>query len=117
MADNRLGFEAVSDVAAAQRNFDTLTRTMLETGGVSASIRFGTKSVSTSASTTGTASVTHGMGATPLLVVATALNSTGGLTNVCVDTIGATTFNTSIKFTDGVARTTSITVGWIAIGG
>lgn len=113
---SRLGLERAVDAASTQRNFDVLDRLVPENGGRGVRERSGVTSVSTSGATTGSASVTHGMGSTPVTVVATAMNSTGGLTNVCVDTVGATAFNVSVKFTDGVARTTTITVGWIARG-
>jgi hypothetical protein len=73
----------------------------------------GTQNVSTTASVTGSATVNHGLGATPGAVIATAVQSTG-LVNVTVNSVGATTFDLVIRYTNDVAASATVAVYWIA---
>lgn len=91
-----------------QGNFDALLSALV------GARKRGTVNVSVTAATFGSATVTHGLGKTPSVVIATA-NNDASVTNVGVASIGPTTFAVGVRFLDGVARTTTIVVGWEAI--
>ena len=92
-----------------QGNFDALVSAIVgkRTRGVA--------SVATTAAVSGTATVTHGLGATPSVVLV-ASNDSPTVVNAGVSAIGPTQFTVGIWYVDGVARTTTIQVGWDAIG-
>jgi hypothetical protein len=76
----------------------------------------GITSVSTTASVSGSTTVTHGASFTPSQVQATAQSGSVTIGVLCsVANVTATTFDLGIRYGDGVARTSSINVGWEAI--
>lgn len=79
-------------------------------------LRAGVESIGTTASVFGSATVTHGLDDTPLVVVATAAGTTG-VVNVTVSNFTASSFDAHVRYTDDVARTTSQDVYWLAIWG
>jgi len=99
----------------AQRNFQTLSRLLIDTGGRSVGLRFGADTVTFTASVNSAVkTVTHGLGRTPITVVATASGSLGW--NVLrVFNFTATTFDVQGHDTDA-ARTGSDAIYWVAVG-
>jgi hypothetical protein len=114
-----------------QRNFDALVKAVvsnastiasnvarlgvLEALGLTKRTRGVVNIASVASVTSNTATVTHGLGSTPSVVLANAQNSSGGLVAVGPFNIGATTFDLQFRYTDGVARSLTIVVGWEAI--
>jgi hypothetical protein len=62
----------------------------------------------------GTTTITHGLGATPIAVLVTS-QEVVGWSNATVISPGATTFGVHLKDVDGVARTGTETFYWLAI--
>lgn len=102
-------------------NFDALMQLVVDTGGKNGiGIRFGVATLSwaNAQQFSATANVAHGLGRTPLVVLALG-NGTGGpnLTTVQAFTIGATTFQLQGGFVTGTsAGVSTVNVGWVAIG-
>jgi hypothetical protein len=108
------------DWAGVNRVVDTLRSLVLNTGGVSLSLRVGTTTLTwaNGAANSAVATVTHGLGRTPAAVLALG-NGTGGPNLVVVQafTIGATTFQMQGGFLTGTSTgTTNVTTGWVVIG-
>lgn len=109
--------EKIADGSPAARNFDTLARSVLDTGGQTAGVRFGVATLSFTASTnSASTTVAHGLGTTPVSIVATSKNGStfGQIPNCNTHTIGDTTFGLTGEVK--TAFTGSVTVSWIAIG-
>lgn len=86
--------------------------------GTTRKVAFGTASVSYSASnTSSTATVTHGLGTTPSVVVAIQSNDGDGrIASVGVSSIGSTTFVLQARDWAGSTVTKTSTLYWVAIG-
>lgn len=82
-------------------------------GHVTEGMRSGTSAVSTTASVTGSLVVTHGLGVTPARVLATAHSN--GVISTNVQNFTATQFTLNVMYVDGVARTATNDVCWLAI--
>lgn len=111
--------ERLNDGSPVDRNFALLQLFLdrvMETGGTrGAGVRFGTASVTTTAATTGSLSVAHGLGKLPAVGVVSGRGN-AGLINAEVELLTSTNILLRIGYTDGVARTFSATVDWIVIG-
>lgn len=112
-----ISLEQLADGSLSDRNFQKLMRLVLDTGGVTAGARWGIATLSFTASTdSATLSVTHGLGTTPIVAVATSYNAAafGKIPNCNTFSYAATTFslNGEVK----TAFTGTATVGWVAIG-
>jgi hypothetical protein len=104
-----------------QRNFDRLEQLAVDGGSQSASLRFGVVNVAWpggSASSTST-SVAHGLGTTPVAVVATLKDGGGAqFSSVAAFSYDADSFNVQLHTDDAStpANTVTSVVAWIAIG-
>lgn len=96
-----------------QFNFDQIAQRFLDAGGRQAKLRFGTTAINIVAGNNGAATVTHGMGSTPVAVLCTTdqLNWFAS-----ADTVGATTFRTQIREYQATAATLTVNVYWAALG-
>ena len=115
--------EYTGDTGPVQRNFDALARLALDAGGVSASVRFGTGTITWPGGSprANTLNVDHGLGGTPIVVLATPTSSLGGgviFPVVATFAYGATQFSASSVTSDGSspAAATTHTFVWLAIG-
>lgn len=112
-----LGNIAPEDWAAVERMRQRLQSLVVDTGGQSVGIRFAQATLSFAASTnSGTITVSHGLGRTPIVVVATAHNAPafGNVPTCHAATFTSTTFqmNGEVK----TAFTGDVAVSWVAIG-
>lgn len=111
-----ISLERLADGSVTARNFDKLAALVLDTGGVTAGVRFGTVTLTFTASVeSGVATVTHGFTSAPLFVVVANTMVVGSreLTGFA-EAPGATTFR-------AFARSSSSFTGtsvhpWLAIG-
>lgn len=115
-----ISLENLGDGSVSDRNFQKLMSLVLDTGGQSAGIRFGTDTLTWASGQQFSAAktVTHGLGRTPLVVLALG-NGTGGpnLTTIQAFTIGATTFQVQGGFVTGTASgVVTLNIGWAVIG-
>lgn len=94
-----------------QRNFDALAQAK-----PAFTVRAGEETLTFSAASTATVTITHDLGTTPVAVVATADRDTGGgdLWNVAVGSLGATTFVAEVSHIAGGTGTTA-KIYWLAI--
>lgn len=104
-----------------QRNFDQLAQLVPDSGGQLSAIRFGVANVTWpgGSATSTSVAVAHGLGATPLVVVAT-LKDGGGAqySSVAAFSYDADSFNVQLHTDDAStpANTVTSVVAWIAIG-
>jgi hypothetical protein len=106
---------------AIQDNFDALFAGGLETGDRQIAMRFGVSNATYPGGTAlGSALVVpHGLGRTPVAVVATGKNgTTQGVVAVETEAYSATTFTLRVQDVSGVARAAgwTVPVAWIAVG-
>lgn len=113
-------FEKVREGAwtTVQRNFDKLVATLIDTGGQSVGIRFGTDTLSFSAAAaSATKTITHGLGKTPVAVFAMSDLSTE---YIVINSIAASFTDTQFQVKAQTASGSSITQTprfyWLAIG-
>jgi hypothetical protein len=112
-----IALEPLADGTVADRNFQKLMSLVLDTGGVTAGVRFGVDSMAWTASRdSGPKTITHGLGRTPLVVFVTNGDTDGSYAGIAAYTAipGATTFDVYGR-TDGSITETK-TIFWIAIG-
>lgn len=100
-----------------QRNFETIARAILDTGGQSLALRMGSDVLTWpgGASVSNNVTVTHGLART---VVAAFVTGTGNLSAWSTGSLGATTFVVQAKTVDGTfpALGTQGFFFWLAIG-
>jgi hypothetical protein len=120
-----LSLEHLGEYGPAQRNFDRLAALAVTAGDQSADIRFGTATItwpggSVRASNT---SVSHGLGRTPAVAIATAQTGVGGsLTVMPVAIVRNTMTDTTLEISavtsdeSSPAAATTATVWWLAVG-
>jgi hypothetical protein len=119
--DVTIPLEFTGESGPAQRNFDKLARLALDSGDQSASLRFGVVNVAWpggSATSTST-SVAHGLGTTPIAVVATLKDGGGAqFSSVAAFSYDADSFNVQLHTDDASSPANTVTsvVAWIAIG-
>lgn len=111
--------ENLADGSVSDRNFQALARLVLDTGGRSIGIRFGTNSTVDWAASkdSSTATVTHGLGKTPIVVLCQ-FHDTGSLTTSPVANVGGLT---STQFSiaghnDTAITATDVPFFWVVIG-
>jgi hypothetical protein len=112
-----IGLEQLADGSVSDRNFQALAQLVLDTGGKSLGIRFGTGSATWSASqVSGAVTVTHGLGASPALVIVQQINTTA-ITYGNITT-SSTTFSVTGNYTDHASGNLTGTFGfwWLVIG-
>lgn len=111
---------APNDWSGVQRLVEALGNLVLDTGGRSLGIRAGVVAVTFpgAGSISNLATVTHGLGRTPLAVVVTADGTAQGtVITADVRSIGATTFVVAAEFNNlFVPGGGGLNVYWIAIG-
>lgn len=101
------------DGPGTQRNFEALARAFIDTGGRSLKLRVGTHSFSIVAAASASATKNHGMGSTPVGVVAT----TDGLNwFASADTFTSTQFNLKIRQYQAAVETLTVVTYWLAFG-
>jgi hypothetical protein len=111
-----ISLEQIADGSITDRNFQALAQLLLDTGGITAGIRWGVQALTFTASTnSNTATVTHGLGKLPIGGIAQALSAPGfgNIPNPNM-AMGATTFdmNAEVK----TAFTGSVNMFWVVIG-
>lgn len=110
-----ISLEQLHDNSPADRNFHKLAQLVLDTGGKTIGIRFGTGSVTFTASTTSaTQTIAHGLAKVPQYIACQALDSSGAITVRPVSGADAVNFQ-------AVGRTASAVTGaatfyWAVIG-
>lgn len=111
-----IALEHLADASIADRNFQKLTRLVMDTGGQTAGIRFGATSVVFTAVATASTTVTHGLGKTPIVALAT-FDISGTAFHIMAEvfSVGATTFGLQ-GFLPAGAATTTRTAYWVVIG-
>lgn len=89
-----IALENLSDGSVSDRNFQALMRLVLDTGGKTVGIRFGAATLTWAGGTqfSNGLTVTHGLGKTPIGVLATANLGTLAGVAAWATTPGATTF-------------------------
>jgi hypothetical protein len=114
--------EFVSD-PTIRRNFEKLLGTLIDTGGKTLHLRFGKSTVlaSSSADYTDATNIAHGMGSTPVVVIATTWqggNTPSGILVWGIKALDATNFQIQGKAADGtlLGPSGSYQVLWLAIG-
>lgn len=115
-----IALEHLADGSVSDRNFQKLMSLVIDTGGLSVGIRFGSGTVTWAGATPfATVSVTHGLGATPKAVMICD-NGLGTLAQIAVfsASAGATTFTAAAEPTDSSSPAASTTRGfyWVAVG-
>jgi hypothetical protein len=114
-----IALEQLADGSIADRNFQTLARLVLDTGGITAGVRFGTVTFTwTAAAASATMTVAHGLGRTPIAVFVADWWIPGTAAGFSpVKSIGAATFDTRGEVGPAYgAISASVTTGWVAIG-
>lgn len=111
LPDPQLPASPKDALQSIQRNFEALAR-----ADQGLTIRAGEEALSFSSAATATATIAHGLGQVPTVVVATADRSEGAgdLWNVTVGGFDATDFTAEVSTIDG-SNSTSAKVYWIAI--
>jgi hypothetical protein len=88
----------------------------LATTGTSRKVAFGTGSVTLTASTVGTSTVTHGLNATPAAVLALPILNAGEFLTSSAVSGSATSTQVQIQFVAGSVVTITRSFYWLAIG-
>ena len=108
-----IGLEHLADGSIADRNFLQLANLVIDTGGRSLGIRFGSDTVSfTAAAQSANKVISHGLGKTPILVLGI-VGTQGMFLNTFTYT--DTTFTASAYYAAGTT-TGNFTIFWVAIG-
>jgi hypothetical protein len=100
---DRLGIRSPSQLLAA----------LLDTGGRRLKVRFGTEDVSVAADNAGSATVVHGLGSTPVIVLATTDDPDFFAYTTTYD---ATDFLLGIRQYQATSVTTTVRTYWLALG-
>lgn len=109
--------EKLTDGSATARNFDKLVQLVSDSGGLATSFRFGTTTVSFSASAVSTTKgVDHGLGREPVVILTNYMaNAASTALFIFPWTVkDETSFSLSGKCS--VAATADVNVLWLAIG-
>jgi hypothetical protein len=102
------------DWDALNRVVDTLRVLVPDAGTRSVGIRFGTSTVTfTAATTSATTAVSHGLGATPVVVF---MQEQDTFTRYKASAVGASTFTAQGYNTANVLTTATLTFYWVVIG-
>lgn len=113
-----ISLEKLLDNSVAARNFLKLARLVLDTGGKSIGIRFGTGSIAFAASTDSTQPciVLHGLGKAPQVIFATNKGASGytKIAAFTTDIVTSTSFQVFARIPS--ATTGTLDFYWIAIG-
>lgn len=111
LPDPRLPNNPQDALQSIQRNFDALAQAPQRP-----TITAGEETLSFSSAATATADIAHGLGTTPIAVVATADRSDGAgdLWNVAVGNFDATEFTVEVSTIDA-SSSTSAKVYWVAV--
>lgn len=106
------------DDDARRANFEALLRRLIDTGGLSVGMRFGTKDATFSAaSNTGNVTVTHGLAKTPAyLNVFPTFGTVSVVPNYISGSRNATTFQFRLDTRNGSAISATLSCFWIVIG-
>jgi hypothetical protein len=113
--------EHIGDGSTVDRNFQTLQRLVLDTGGITAGIRFGTVEFTFTADTiSATETVAHGLGRIPAAVWVASWWIDGGAKGyspVRYDNLDATDFQCRGEAGPAyTAFTDTVTTSWVVIG-
>jgi hypothetical protein len=113
-----ISLEPLADGSPADRNFQALARLVLDTGGVTASVRWGIAAATFTASrVSADKTVTHGLGRTPIAVFVTgATDQAAHVVAFHAHSYTSTTFKARGDFTDGTAPTGNSNFAWVVIG-
>jgi hypothetical protein len=110
--------EFTGEYGVVQRNFDRIAERAVDSGDQSAGIRFGLETVTITTSA-GSVVIDHGLGRTPVSVVACLSTGgtlgAGGDSEVITGTFTATQATITVRFYGG-SFTGNTRVSWIAIG-
>jgi hypothetical protein len=109
-----IALETIGDGSVSDRNFQTLQRLVLDTGGITAGIRFAAGTATwTGASTSANVTIPHGLGRTPVYVGTTSRDT---LNEYAVTAADDTNLTVVGYRTDGAVVTASAAFYWVAIG-
>lgn len=109
-----IALEQLADGSVSDRNFQRLMSLVLDTGGRSVGIRFGTGTATwTAAVSSAAVTIPHGLGRTPVAVF---LSTRNPLVGYAASSIGATSFVATGFETANLAITTTNTFDWLVIG-
>lgn len=117
-----ISLEHVLGDEVVRRNFERLAALALDTGGESVGIRFGTATVTWAGAsgTSGTLVVSHGLGTTPLVTLASVMGTASDSSVVFAFTgsaPGGSTFNVAARNPSAIpVNGTTAKVAWLAIG-
>jgi hypothetical protein len=112
-----INLENLLDGSIADRNFQALARLGIDTGGQSVGIRFGVATLSWTASTdSAVLTVTHGLGRTPVVVVANSFSAASFASVPYCTTLSFTSTSFGLAGIVRAAFTGSTQVCWVAIG-
>lgn len=114
-----ISLERLFDNSPTDRNFQRLVSLVVDTGGQSVGLRFGTVTLTyTASATSAAATVTHGLGKTPEYIGS--LGTTGlskrHVVNYVSGSRNDTDFQLQAETADSAAVTGSISVFWVVIG-
>lgn len=103
---------------AVERNFDLLRSLVVDTGGTSVALRFGTATLTyTAAAVSAATTVAHNLGTTPEFIGSIGTAGTKRhIVNYVSSTRTTTGFDLISETADGAAMSGSISVFWLAIG-
>lgn len=113
-----LALERLLDGSITARNFQKLQQLVIDTGGQSVGMRFGTTSVTWpgGAQATNVPAVDHGLGRTPVVALLTPLNSTNLVLSVMSVTATQITVQGATRDESSPVLGTTRTVHWLVIG-
>lgn len=107
-----ISLEQLRDGSVSDRNFQTLMRLVLDTGGLTIGMRFGTTTLTFTASTvSATATINHGLGSAPIAVL---LGSRDALMQPGCFARSGTQLSINGLYNSSVSTTAA--VDWVAIG-
>lgn len=114
-----IALEFPGDGGVLDRNVGRLMSLVPDTGGQTIGLRFGTQTLTWpgSTTTTGSETITHGLGATPVVVLV-GIQAESVAVMSWANNVGATTFTVAARTGDGTspAADTTCTLAWLAIG-
>lgn len=115
-----VSLEQLADGSVADRNFQALARVVLDTGGITAGVRFGTVTFTfTSSNVSATETVDHGLGVVPIYAGVASWLLPGvaeGIGSLRRDTLDATSFQCRGFAASYSAFTDTVTTSWVVIG-
>lgn len=108
-----IALEQLATGDVVDRNFQALAELVIDTGGRSVGVRWGSGNATFASSITAPVTITHGLGHAPVFVVAI---TTNGSIGYVVGAKGATTVALTAYVTFNTAVTGTFSFDWLAVG-